>query len=517
MSKLTKLIKSPRLFFEDMGKKRQGNQGSNVVAKKKEFSLDDAMAVLAKFEKNYPVSQIKHEENRIWFAIRYGLWMKLWKLSQGSKAFKDFNPYKMSLTKAFSQHYSECHGATHINQLAESKVDFLVISNINSSDLIELNGKQYQRVIDPIYESLLGKFDVAKVAFVREPSERVSDEYYYAPTFIMPDHVSTHRHHEGLNGPMDFFDKATQNMRLIGLNKKHILQIVDEYFNLRAFYVNVLKKYNPSAVVFMNLGIHLPLCDAAKELGIKCVEVQHGAQKANTPIYNDWHNFPKTGYVGLPSHFAVWSEEDSKHISKVFQNTVEPLVIGYPWLKKSKGLSKGTIALLDSCRKKYIALGLITLQNQEFFPEEVRHYVEATNGEICWLIKLHPKWNVADLAEIKALENVVIDDLVQAESVLDLFEKTDVHITRDSSCVYEASFARVPSFVYGNGEDMFSQEIDLNAVYKLDYFEQFIIEDEESIRFLVEEFKEFLHEYSENHSNKLIDEVDLSKLHDLAS
>jgi hypothetical protein len=280
--------------------------------------------------------------------------------------------------------------------------------------------------------------------------------------------------------------------------------------NLKYFYKEALIKFNPKTVLFMNMGIHMPLCEAAKELGIKTIEVQHGAQKANTPIYNDWLKLPKNGYKGLPDYFAVWGELDKKHIDQVFQGTIKPIIVGCTWLDKStNGKSTSYIKeLFVNLRKKYQFIIVLTLQNQNKFPPDILNLIEKFDY-VAWVIKTHPKWNCLNLELLKEYKNIVINDYIQHESIMSLLQEADAHVTRDSSSVYEANSIGVPSFVYSkSGYKMYSYELNDGTVQKISKLSDLLSQE------IVEPgaFRAYSDKYKKNHGSTMLASINLNAL-----
>lgn len=505
--KLRKLLRDPKLFIKDFFRKhftRPGKKGPPASTGKgvpAKYSLDEAMQLLKSFEENYPVTQIFLGNTPCWHILRYGIWMKLWKMTQSRRSHANFNVYNIDISASWRAHYADNPGAIPAHETG--RYDYLLFTNPNSSDRIILKHATYQRIIDPVYEALSKTGTAAKVIALRNPSPMADDRYVHAPVYILPGALQKTGYFHNLNVPNDFFEKICAHFRAADLTRQHICSLIDAYVNLKNYYAEILAAAKPRAIFFLNLGIHMPLCEAAKELGITCTEIQHGVQKANTPIYNDWMNFPRQGYSGLPDYFGVWGAVDAAHISRTFKGTVKPLICGYPWLTKpeSRSLTSEAQAAINHLRERFDFLGVFTLQNQTSMPEEIVDLAKHMKNAAL-IIRKHPKWSKGFKSAVFFGENIIFDDNLHNTSILSLLEQIDFHITRDSTSAHEANYAGIPTFIYSDeGRRMFEDEIKDNIVLELKQLK--------ALGSAREEILAFLKDYKENRAKKMISDVDL--------
>ncbi|MBD3843934.1 MAG: hypothetical protein IE909_19080, partial [Campylobacterales bacterium] len=120
----------------------------------------------------------------------------------------------------------------------------------------------------------------------------------------------------------------------------------------------------------MGFEFHLALSAAARDLGIRAVDVQHGLQTGWGPLYKWWEEIPPVGYNTLPTDFLVWGQRDKQHLEKeiALKNKSNVHVIGFPWIKKqfdfTDKLNSRVVNKLDDYKVKV----LISLQHQDNIP-----------------------------------------------------------------------------------------------------------------------------------------------------
>lgn len=507
MSKVSKFFKSPVKFFSDSWFFKR--QSKNTISTKKLAkpiaktpSITELMTQLNKFEIENPLCMVKYQDRCAWNVLRYGIWMKLWKMNQGSKFPSRFNGYSTTISLAMQKNYETSCNAVQVSKTKTDPVDFLIFINVNASDRLIKNGLTYNRIMDPVFEELMQIGTAKKVCLLRTPSGLIGEPMHHEPLYLMADLRRTLNYYEELQMPHGFMAQLSKSFVNIGLTESNVFGLIDSYQQLKMSFREVLLKFKPKAVFFMNLGIHMPLCEAAKDLGIKTIEIQHGAQKANTPIYNDWVNFPLGGYDGLPTHFGVWGDADAKHIRKVFKNTVKPIVLGCPWIVRADNYSASEkcLQVFSRVREKYSRIVLITMQNQEKFPIELLNLVQES-ASVAWIVRKHPKWNRLDTSQIDSLPNVFKDEVLQKESVFDLLKLVDIHVTRDSTSAYEANYLGIPSFVFGDGLTMYADELKDGTVGNLAQLQELIADDEG--------FSRALEDYKKKYKGALLADVSL--------
>jgi hypothetical protein len=356
-----------------------------------------------------------------------------------------------------------------------------------------MEGGVYQRIVDPVIEALSSLGTVRKVIPLKTPSNLAGEPYIIEPDYVVPNQDITigeipSVHSEGWN----FLQEVTRHFRIVKLNEQRLSELIVAYKVLEEYYARILRAAQPKVVFFMNLGIHMPLCEAAKKLGIRSVELQHGAQKENTPIYT-WRQVPAAGYPGLPDYFGVWGEADARHIRDVFNGTVKPVVTGYEWLNSplNRETADDCVRAIRRIRDNYDTVALYTLQNQKDLPKDILDLANRTPNT-CFVIRKHPKWSNGFSQSASTPENVVLDPALQGGSVISLLELVDVHITRDSTSAYEANYLGIPTFVHSvEGYRMYDEEIQNGTVFDLTVLEK-LLSSKEGLAGFLKDYKSSL-------------------------
>ena len=76
------------------------------------------------------------------------------------------------------------------------------------------------------------------------------------------------------------------------------------------------------------------ICAAARQLGIKTIDIQHGKQGKYQAMYSGWTTIPESGYSLMPDKFWCWGKPSCDHIlaSSPNRKIHLPFVGGYPWV-----------------------------------------------------------------------------------------------------------------------------------------------------------------------------------------
>lgn len=468
------------------------------------FGIDKAMNLLWEFEQSYPVARLTLLKVPCWHILRYGIWMKLWKQTNNSRKAMVFNTYKLGIDAPQRESYKTELGATAPDDVA--RADYLVFTNLNSSDRTLMEGGAYQRIVDPVVEALSTLGTVRKVIPLKTPSNLAGEPYVIEPDYVVPDPAIT----IGEIPPVrsvgwNFLQEVTRHFRIVKLNEQRLSELIVAYKVLEEYYARILRAAQPKVVFFMNLGIHMPLCEAAKKLGIRSVELQHGAQKENTPIYT-WRQVPAAGYPGLPDYFGVWGEADARHIRDVFNGTVKPVVTGYEWLNSplNREMTDDCAKAIRRIRENYNTIALYTLQNQKELPKDILDLANRTPNT-CFVIRKHPKWSNGFPDSANIAENVILDPALQGGAIISLLELVDVHITRDSTSAYEANYLGIPTFVHSlEGHRMYDEEIQNGTVFDLNVLEK-LLSSKEGLA-------EFLEDYKSSQTGVMVSKVSLTEV-----
>lgn len=430
---------------------KESNKDIKPKITEKKFVLEDQLQELIRLEQNTDVNTFKMNGVNIWPAIRYIIWMKLWYMSRSMKRASDFNPFEINIPKHIFDYYRS-KGAIIPAEL-NIQADYLFFVSPNASDRAEIKESVYNRIIDAVYEKMLEKgASCIKICGIRSVSNRAFENYIYTPLYVIPSRIRTRGYIDDLQIPFGFDEQLSAHIQSINLSTDKISTVVDSYYDQVSFFKDVLQVIKPKTVFLINMGTQMPLIHAAREMNIKVVELQHGVQQANTPIYKTWeYLINEDQFLSYPTHFGVWGDDEATYISKEFKGIIKPIVMGYPWLDNpiSKISKKSNLQKIRNITDSFLLVVAVTLQNQEAFPVELLKLAEQSKGKIAWLIRLHPKWNKI-VANTNLPDNIIADKKIQELTLHELFSISDLHVTRDSASIYEATYQGVKSYVYSD-------------------------------------------------------------------
>jgi len=237
------------------------------------------------------------------------------------------------------------------------------------------------------------------------------------------------------------------------INEYLLEEFFDWQFHMIDFFTDLLKKYNPKVLFLFPYFYHGPLIFAANKLGIKTVDVQHGIMSGENELtYDNWQELHKNGSSSLPKYFWVWGDYEYKRLKeKVFfkKNAPEVIIGGNPWLQNIKDVDNEKINKITKnlSKHKYSYVSLITLQHPTKVPLHLIKLIEATEKEVIWLFRKHPKGINFDIKAINTSNVLVSEDLNTIE-ISKLFSIVDTHFTAGSTSVLEADYFGVYSFIY---------------------------------------------------------------------
>lgn len=514
MSKLTKLVNNPSLFFRDSLTKRfvkparelyysvnpinelSPTKGANLgkhipTSSSKKTELQAGKNIkhyrnqLLEFKQFFPVNNINVNDENLWPVFRFAIWRGLrsaWQRNNKSTLI----PLKTYISKDWYEIYKRDYHCVSVGELEDSSTDFLFFTNFKGVEQLDISGKIYNRITDPVFEEASKVGSAKKIEIVKGVGG-VNINRYHETILLVPPLNRTVGYAAQLNLPMNFHSIFEKLIPDIELTTKDINDVVEWYYRDKELYESILKKLKPRVVFFIGFEFHLALSAAAHNLDIKTVDLQHGLQTGWGPLYKWWEEMPPSGYDTLPTHFGVWGERDKKHLSLEIKSPNHNIIeLGYKWIDKQFSLIDGTNNLESVLEKSknYSLIVLITLQHQGKFPTDIyelitANFIDRSNfpdikndeklvnsneelvstekklvfaDDILWLIRKHPKGKNTAANVFKYHENVLcgaeVDDLYIGE----ILQHVDYHITSSSTVVIEADYFGVESIIYENGD-----------------------------------------------------------------
>ncbi|MBD3627916.1 hypothetical protein [Cyclobacterium sp.] len=218
----------------------------------------------------------------------------------------------------------------------------------------------------------------------------------------------------------------------------------------KKLYIFIFKKTKPkasfglcyysSAMFGMNL--------AANELGIKSIDMQHGAQGKLHPAYH-YAKISSKGYNSLPNEFWCWDESSRLLNLEWTRGTRHQVKLsGNPWLYYVNKIGKNPYIP----KKKPIILFTHQPINPPIDPYLV-DAIKATCDDFLWMIRLHPRISSQDKSEmVTILKAERILDKIDFKFANDLalpfiLKHAAIHISKFSGAIIEGVSLDVPTII----------------------------------------------------------------------
>ncbi len=502
MSKFSKLMSNPKLFFEDFSKNRANKNKHDalinnqaplkdpivnrvpVTAMKsvpkvgsttsKKINKDQMgyLAELTAFAREFDVNSLKYKDEYLWPYLRQHLWVQLYFLGFGKNAI-DLIPHRLQLgTRDNIKGYvrsaiKEKLSAVEVDEVIADEVgiDFLFITVLNASEQVELeDGSLYYRLTDPLYEAACKLGTAKKVEFIKvnSPALDKCKRYKFKPEFILSPSITKSGYAYSMTFHHKFFDLIKASMPSLKLTEKSIMDAIDWEMHTRDYYLEVLGKIKPKILFVNGYHYHAPLLSAANALGIVTVDVQHGIQVGWNPLYNNWNELPREGYQALPDVFWVWGQKELESINKVFNSQNHQAVIGgFPWLDKQLDYMAPVNSKYLKIFSQYKRVCLLILQNQKNISKEYKEIIENSADDTAWIIRHHPKGNKFKATDFSSrTEHIYIGEYFDRLSLVRLFEVVHVCVSAGSTVAVEADYFGVFNIIFtSEGKSNYITEI----------------------------------------------------------
>ena len=459
------------------------NVKKNVhVDKKKAFK--DYFDEVVVFTEQYDVNSLKLDGKNIWPHFRNNLWIHMNFVAIGKNNYKNItsvhihNSHRIQISQDYRVKAIDKYGAKEVEHLNEKdRADVLFMVALNASEQVHLESGIYHRVCDPFYEAASKIATTKKIELIKSASPAISrnKDFIHPATLILPPVIEKLGYSEKLEFDKKIFSSMKQFMPSLNtLDTKSLKEIFDYDMNMKDFYTEIFKKVKPKVVFFYAFHYNAPMIEAADELGIITVDIQHGLQVGWNPLYTNYDEMPPEGYRQIPDFFAVWGEKEYQSILNSFPSEKHrPIYMGNPWLEKIKTfpttLSKDILDELES--DKYDKKILIIMQNQTYIPQTFIDIIEQTkNDNILWIVRHHPKgerYKAKDFSIIN--QKIILSDEIDTVLFSELFKYVDITISEGSTLAIEASYFGVTNIVTSAmGADNYKQELKDNVFYYLE-------------------------------------------------
>ena len=415
MSKVKKLLKTPRLFFKDMiiNKRNKKTVPNGLKTNKGQNSSKPVKAVITKTPEGYlkeltdfasffDVNSFKYRQEYLWPYLRQHLWVQLYLLGLGNRSGKELISTRLQLGSHghlpdFARNrFKREVGAIEIEDIPDNKdTDFLFLTVINASEQVELeDGSIYFRITDPVFEaaSKVGKAVKLEMIKVNSSAVRKISKYKFKPLCVLPPSILTSGYTYDVNYHPEFISLLSKRFPSLTIDRKRVDTVINWELHTKNYYKRILERINPKILFLNGFHYHAPLLSAAQELKIVTVDIQHGIQIGWNPLYNNWNEMPEDGYNGVPDRFLVWGDSEFNHVNKIFKSKKHEAIIGgFPWLDKQLDYYPELTEKWLKQINKYSSVYLIVLQNQSEIPSLYRELISKLGNNILWIVRHHPK------------------------------------------------------------------------------------------------------------------------------
>lgn len=213
---------------------------------------------------------------------------------------------------------------------------------------------------------------------------------------------------------------------------------------------------------------------ACHQLGIPCVDIQHGSQGFHVG-YARWNRVPASGYNLLPTFFWCWSSTEASSIQEWSARlpTHQPVVGGNLFLERWVRGQDDTVLAYDatmdalkvqSGREIHVLCSMNGSTKDEI--GTLAEVIDAANKSgltAYFWVRMHPialdqKDEVRTTFSARGITNFDVDNGTMLP-LYALLRNVDVHITTFSSVVIEAQAFGVPSVISELGVINFPQQI----------------------------------------------------------
>lgn len=184
---------------------------------------------------------------------------------------------------------------------------------------------------------------------------------------------------------------------------------------------------------------------AAKEAGLKCIDMQHGSQGKEHVSYN--FSERELTLNTIPDLFWVWDELSYSHLVKTLPS--DRVLLGrHPFLVFNKSLDlSGSLEIPEN-------LILISLQPKEnTLPDYVLKAMKNLDRTYSWWVRMHPRMSDIEQSAFNSqLEEFELQNLVNTREatsypLYSILKNSCLHITGYSGVMFEAFSLGIPSIL----------------------------------------------------------------------
>jgi len=254
------------------------------------------------------------------------------------------------------------------------------------------------------------------------------------------------------------------------INTEKLFRQIDSLEKKTSAFTDILIDIKPDILFITSFTGRPYAIWAAKRLGIKVVDVQHGGMNPYNPYCTNWSNIPRLGYDILPDWFWCWTDSSANMINQKmgFQRSVgshsirlphEAITGGNPsygfWLdpkldtleKLPKELSLDFKRFHELRKNKKVVLFALSGAGS-LLDEFVIRTIQACSDQCLWLFRFHQldRNRESELfEELRSTSSPDFIDLATLTPLPILLPNCDVVLTKNSSIAREVIDFGLPS------------------------------------------------------------------------
>ncbi|MFC1927484.1 hypothetical protein ACFLW7_02795 [Chloroflexota bacterium] len=311
------------------------------------------------------------------------------------------------------------------------KYDYIAVSGTNQRRLI--GGKYFNRLLDPVIDRL-GR---GKVLYIEIPAPSL-----YPIAGVYTNKVVCCDVLELLAMIAEMF-----TLKRYRIENESILEDINKEYDLGVDYLKITKRFHarrrvfswlfrmkkPKVVLLSCYYGHLQSAiKAAKDLGIKVIEFQHGSIGEEHPAYNVYAELDK-GY--FPDYLAVFGKKELETFTNSrFIQPQHVYPVGSFYIEYVKANHVPDRSLVQRLKNYKVTIGVTMASTTEGRVIEFVCRAAALDGRICYL--LIPRYVQEEhYSSLELPDNVIV---VKDENFYELMMLVDFHATVYSTCAIEA-------------------------------------------------------------------------------
>jgi hypothetical protein len=447
----------------------------------------EVATLLSKIQSELNLNQVVYKGNNVWPVLRYYLARVLMTpIDQTEKVTQD-HAVNVKKASSVSQRVSDIFKIPLMTfkykkqkdriRAVNAEVIFISPAMEAYPDLVE--NKRYSRYLDPYYEVISKKYNSVKLQFQKKSGGK---EDTFIPVSLLNEDFYIAR--KRLTEKLKNFTKKADDKRVFyalleelnAFSKKNNIPFnfeqwlandLDEVNEYKDLFKDLLKE-NKCRMVFFECYYStciFGLISACKELNIPTIDIQHGNVDIN---YLSWKNMNKEVIHYLPDYYWVWSENDRQLVEKSAVGSLQPVLGGNMWLKRSISQLPDTKEILSvTTFNRYNKRVLVSLQYSYFLEYTVMMVKEAIQRcaeKYLWMIRFHPLntegEKIFTLKHLGHFINVEYE-ISSGENLYSILKIADAHIVASSAVAKEGLLFNIPTIiVHEQGCDLFKDLID---------------------------------------------------------